>query len=71
MVSPLLKSLNPTIGVYAKADGIHLRLTAKAASEREASALIRPVEQQIRDLFGTVLSDLRDRICRVASLTMR
>ena len=55
MVSPLLQSLNPTSGVYAKADGIHLRLTAKAASEREASALIHPVEQQIRDLFGTAV----------------
>ena len=55
MVSPLLKSPNPTIGVYAKADGIHLRLTAKAASEREASTLIHPVEEQIRDLFGTAV----------------
>src|SRR4030067_2075626 len=32
MVSPLLKSENPTVGVYAKQDGVHLRLTAKAAT---------------------------------------
>ena len=46
MVSPLLKSANPTIGVYSKADGIHLRLTAKAASAREANLLIHPVEEE-------------------------
>ena len=28
----LLKSQNPTIGVYAKPDGVHVRLTAKAAT---------------------------------------
>ena len=55
MVSPLLKSANPTIGVYSKADGIHLRLTAKAASAREANLLIHPVEEEIRGLFGTAV----------------
>ena len=31
MVSPLLSQANPTLAVYAKTDGIHLRLTAKAS----------------------------------------
>ena len=55
IVSPLLKSANPTIGVYAKTDGIHLRLTAKAADERQAGALIQPLERRIRDLFGSAV----------------
>ena len=55
MASPLLKSRNPTIGVYAKSDGIHLRLTAKAATEAEARARIEPVEEQVRALFGTAV----------------
>ena len=55
MASPLLKSRNPTIGVYAKSDGIHLRLTAKAATEAEARARIQPVEEQVRALFGTAV----------------
>lgn len=55
MASPLLKNPNPSIGVYAKTDGVHLRLTAKAPTEAEAYSLIHPVEQEIRDLFGTAV----------------
>jgi nicotinamide-nucleotide amidase len=52
MVSPLLKSTNPTIGVYAKADGVHLRITAKAATPGEARRLIAPVEEEARSILG-------------------
>lgn len=54
-VGPLLTSTNPTIGVYAKRDGVHLRLTAKANTEAEASALIQPAEDRIRELFGSAV----------------
>lgn len=47
MISPLLKSTNPSIGVYARADGVHVRIGAKAASRNEAYALIEPVEGEI------------------------
>lgn len=52
MVRHMLKSPNPTIGVYAKIDGIHLRLTAKGATEEECRAAIRPFEDEIRSIFG-------------------
>jgi len=52
MASPLLSSNNPTLAVYAKYDGIHLRLAAKAADEQAALKLMAPVEQQLRDIFG-------------------
>ena len=39
-VAPFLGSANPTLGIYAKGDGIHLRITAKAANEDEALSLI-------------------------------
>jgi nicotinamide-nucleotide amidase len=52
MVSPLLKSENPTVGVYAKPDGVHLRLTAKAATEEAAKRLIQPMEEEVRRLLG-------------------
>jgi nicotinamide-nucleotide amidase len=55
MVSPLLKSKNPTIGVYAKADGVHLRLTAKAATADEARSLIAPVEDEARHILGQAI----------------
>jgi nicotinamide-nucleotide amidase len=52
MVSPFLKSENPTVGVYAKADGVHLRLTAKAATEDAARGLIEPMEEELRRLLS-------------------
>lgn len=52
MVSPLLKSSNPSIGIYARADGVHLRIAAKAPDEREAWSLIHPVEEEARLILG-------------------
>jgi len=51
MVSPLLKSANPSIGVYAKADGVQLRITAKAATADEARSLIAPAEEEARRIL--------------------
>lgn len=55
MVSPLLKSTNPSIGVYAKADGVHLRVTAKSPTAEEGFRLIEPVEQGIRQILGSAV----------------
>jgi competence/damage-inducible protein CinA-like protein len=55
MLSPLLKSTNPTIGVYAKADGVQLRITAKAATSDEARRLIAPVEEEARQILGQAI----------------
>jgi nicotinamide-nucleotide amidase len=52
MMSPLLKSKNPTIGIYAKADGVHLRIAAKESDEHGAWSLIRPVEEEARRILG-------------------
>ncbi len=52
MLSPLLKSTNPSIGVYARADGIHVRLGAKASTPEEARELIEPVEEVARRILG-------------------
>ncbi|MEX2236985.1 MAG: competence/damage-inducible protein A [Dehalococcoidia bacterium] len=55
MVGELLGSTNPTIGTYARADGVHLRLTAKAATKEEAMALIVPVEARAREILGDAI----------------
>jgi nicotinamide-nucleotide amidase len=55
MVSPLLKGTNPSIGVYAKPDGIHLRLTAKSATAEEAEALIAPVQAEVERILGAAV----------------
>jgi nicotinamide-nucleotide amidase len=54
-LSPLLKSTNPSIGIYARPDGVHVRLGAKAPTQEEAWALIEPLEAQIRALLGSAI----------------
>ncbi|MEE9286410.1 MAG: competence/damage-inducible protein A [Dehalococcoidia bacterium] len=55
MVSPLLKSTNPTIGVYARADGVQLRIAAKAPDRDQARRLIQPVEDEMRRILGNAV----------------
>ena len=52
LISPLLSSTNPTLAIYAKADGIHLRLTVKARSRSEAEEMIKDDEDKIRSILG-------------------
>ncbi len=51
-VQHLMSSSNPTLAVYAKTDGIHLRLTAKAKTEGEALEMIAKRETEVRSLLG-------------------
>ncbi len=51
-LSELFGSRNPTLGIYSKPDGIHLRAIATAPTEREARALIEPMESEIRKNVG-------------------
>jgi nicotinamide-nucleotide amidase len=55
VLAPLLSSPNPSIGIYARTDGIHLRITAKAASEDEARAMISRHEDKVRPLIGDII----------------
>ncbi len=66
MVSPLLKSTNPTIGVYARPDGIHLRLTAKAPTTEEAERLIAPVLEEAERILGPAVWGHDDDTMEVA-----
>ena len=40
---------NPYLGIYSKADGIHLRIIARAADEAVAREMIAPVEDAIHE----------------------
>jgi nicotinamide-nucleotide amidase len=55
MISPLLKSTNPSIGVYARADGIHVRIGAKAATQEEAETMIEPVAERLKEILGPAI----------------
>ncbi len=43
---------NPYLGIYSKADGIHLRVIARATDSQTAQGLIVPVEQAIHERLG-------------------
>ncbi len=51
LVSPLLSSANPTLAVYAKADGIQVRLTAKAETQKQAEKMIAEGEVNVRAIL--------------------
>jgi nicotinamide-nucleotide amidase len=55
MLSPLFKIENPSLGIYSKQDGIHLRAIATAKTEAEARELIAPMEQEIRRVTGNAI----------------
>ena len=55
MLSPLLAGTNPSIGIYARADGVSARIAAKARTREEAWALIRPVEAEARRILGPAI----------------
>ncbi|MBI2909848.1 MAG: competence/damage-inducible protein A [Chloroflexi bacterium] len=60
MVSPLFASANPTLGIYAKPDGVHLRLAAKARSRLQAETLIAPAEARLRSILGDLVWGVDD-----------
>jgi nicotinamide-nucleotide amidase len=49
LLGDLTHSANPTLATYAKQDGIHLRLTAKAPTRLEAEALLDAFEPRVRE----------------------
>jgi nicotinamide-nucleotide amidase len=54
-LSPLLQGANPSIGIYARRDGVHVRISAKAPTREQAWHLIAPVEQQARALLAPAI----------------
>ena len=55
MISPVSLSDNPYLGIYAKPEGIWLRLISRGATEEEAVASLQPVEEQLRSILGSAV----------------
>jgi nicotinamide-nucleotide amidase len=51
-VADLMSGANPTLAPYAKQDGVHLRITAKASNAIEAGKLISGLERKVRERLG-------------------
>lgn len=56
----LISSVNPTLATYAKADGIHVRITAKAQTTDHARQLIKGMESRVRAILGTYIYGVDD-----------
>ncbi len=52
LMSPFLSSGNPTLAMYARQDGINLRITAKASTEAAARMMLQSREDEIRQILG-------------------
>ena len=46
------KQTNPTIATYAKTGEVHVRVTAKADTAKEANKLIKPMVKELKARFG-------------------
>lgn len=55
MAKPLYGVPGIGIGTYARADGVHLRIGAKARTREEAWERIRPVEEEMERIFGSAI----------------
>lgn len=56
----LMETDNPTVAPYAKTGEVHLRITARAPSPEEATALIAPREAALRERLGDVVYGVDD-----------
>jgi nicotinamide-nucleotide amidase len=65
MVSPLLSSANPTLALYAKMDGIQLRLTAKSPKRAEAEKMIAQASSNLKAILGQAIWGFDEDILEV------
>ena len=66
MLAPILSMTNPSIGIYARRDGIHARISAKAKTREQAWELIKPVEEQARAILGPTIWGTDDETLEAA-----
>ncbi len=59
-ITPVLGQDNPYVGVYAKFDGIHVRIIATGDTEAAALALLTPTEARIRELLDDTIWGIDD-----------
>lgn len=50
-ISDLIAMTNPTVATYAKTGEVHIRVTASAANDGEAKALVKPVVKKLKAMY--------------------
>jgi nicotinamide-nucleotide amidase len=51
MASPVLAIDNPYVGIYAKPDGIHIRIISRATNQNSANRMLEEVDRQLMSIF--------------------
>ncbi len=59
---------NPTIATYAKTGEVHVRVTARAESEKDARKLVKPIVKEIKKRFGSKIFTTDDSVTLEASV---
>lgn len=63
MITDLMDAqTNPTIAPYAKTGEVHLRVTAKAKSEKAAQDMMEPVIKELFQRFGTMVYTTKEEV---------
>lgn len=63
MITDLMDAqTNPTIAPYAKTGEVHLRVTAKAKSEKAAQNMMEPVIKELFQRFGTMVYTTKEEV---------
>lgn len=52
---------NPTIATYAKTGEVHLRITAKAETEKVAKELVKPLLKEVKSRLGVAVYSTREK----------
>ncbi len=55
LLGDLTQASNPSVATYARADGVHVRVAAKAGTKTDAEALGAPVAARVADLLGAAV----------------
>lgn len=55
LLGDLIHGTNPTVATYAKDDGVHVRITAKARTTEEAAASLKPVVAEAERILGDAI----------------
>lgn len=63
MVADLMDAQsNPTLAPYAKTGEVHFRVTARAADEEKAHALMQPMIEELKKRFGTYIYTMEEEV---------
>lgn len=62
LIAPLFHISNPTLGMYAQADGVHVRARVRAQNNQEAQKILAPIETELWSILGDYIWGVDDQV---------